>query len=127
MNGVEIHDMHPRGYLAFDLKEILVCLKEDALAREWSTASVESTGSAAVALESLEDGAPVSGERLLDLSTGVIQIIWGVFSGRIPGEATDSLVIKAIDSTFWEVFGSPAHLAGIQACFHDVRPAGYTI
>jgi hypothetical protein len=125
MNGVEIHDMHPRGYLAFDLKEILECLKEDVLARAWNIERVESTGSTADELESIRSGVSVSGQRLFDLATGITQIIWGTFSGRIPGEGTDSLIIKAIDSTLWEVFGSPACLAKIKARFHDVRPAGY--
>jgi hypothetical protein len=127
MHGVEIHDRHPRGYLAFDLKEIIECLREEVLAREWRVEGVESTGTRSDELESLEgSNCTISGLHLYALTEGINQIIWGTFSGKLPTEAADSLIIKAIDSTLWEVFACSASLAKVQASFRDVRPAQYT-
>ncbi|HEX6591898.1 MAG TPA: hypothetical protein VF050_07855, partial [Moraxellaceae bacterium] len=61
------------------------------------------------------------------LSKGVNQIIWGEFQGRLPGSQSADLVIKAIDSTLWEVFAEDACLDRIRKAFRDVRPTAYTI
>jgi len=44
MVGVEIHDKDPRGFLSFDLKEILHCLGEDATERVWRCTDLEARG-----------------------------------------------------------------------------------
>jgi hypothetical protein len=124
MPGVEIHDKHPRGFLAFDLKEILRCLGHDALDRAWRCVNLECTGEAMEELEALEQsGAAVSGERLLALAERTNQVIWGDFLGRRSGEAADTLRIHAIDGTVWEVFGDDDCLGKVRATFKDVRTA----
>ena len=85
---------------------------------------MECMGDAANELEALsDDGKSVDGSRLIELAARTRQVIWGEFRGRLPVEVADSLVIKAIDSTLWEVFGSDEHLRKIEVAFHDVRPA----
>jgi hypothetical protein len=81
MLGVEIHDMHPRGFLSFDLKEILHCLGEDATERVWRCTNLEITGDATPELEAAERADTlISGERLLALAERTNQVIWGDFS-----------------------------------------------
>ena len=127
MGGVEIHDMNPRGILSFDLKDLFVCIAEDGLHRTWTCHDVECTGEATEDLERLaETREIVSGQTLLELSQRTNQVIWGEFCGRRPGELEDSLVIKAIDSALWEVFGDDECLDKIRSGFSDVRPARET-
>jgi hypothetical protein len=124
MRGVAIHDLHPRGFLAFDLKDILRCLGKNALERTWTIAGIECTGEATEEFEALErSNASVEGSSLASLADRTNQVIWGDFRGRYPGEATESLLIKAIDSTVWEVFGDDDCLGKIRTAFKDVRPA----
>jgi hypothetical protein len=127
MCGVEIHDMHPRGYLSFDLKDILRSLHDEVVQRVWKVDSVESTGDATRRLEYLsESGDTISGLELIDLAEHTNQVIWGTFRGDELGASSSKLTIKAIDSTLWEVFGDTASLRKLQASFQDVRPARYT-
>ena len=124
MPGLEIHDMHPRGFLGFDLKDVLRCLGKDATDRIWRCVNLEVTGEATRELEAVEEtGEVLTGERLMSLAERTNQVIWGDFLGRRPGEETESLRISAIDSSFWEVFGDEGCLDKVRAAFRDVRPA----
>lgn len=126
MNGVEIRDLHPNGYLSFDLKDILRCLHTDVIQRLWRADSVECTGEASQPLERLAEAeSPISAEELIDIASRTDQVIWGTFKGHLPGESVSSLTIKAIDSSLWEVFGDSTCLTKIQTHFRDVRPACY--
>ena len=128
MRGVEIHDSHPRGHLAFDLEDILKCLGDEALARTWTCSGVECNTEKGRELERLADaGEQVPGRALLELAERTDQVIEGHFRGRRPGEAHDSLIVKAIDSTLWEVFGPDDCLVRIRSAFSDVRPAEYEV
>jgi hypothetical protein len=116
--------MHPRGFLAFDLKDILRCLGDDATDRVWRCANLEVTGEAMQELEALErTSANITGDQLLALAERTNQVIWGDFLGRRVSEKEGSIRIRAIDSSFWEVFGDNACLEKVRATFRDVRPA----
>lgn len=65
----------------------------------------------------------VPGSKLIDLSRRVLQIIDGTFYGTRLGEDVPSIVIRSVESTFWEVFGSDECLRKIESGFTDVRPA----
>lgn len=126
MNGLEIRDMHPQGFLAFDLRDVLGCLSDEALKRTWICNSVECTGEAADELEHVSSSAaPLSGSELLDLSNRIYQVIDGNFYGSLPGEPSATLVIRAIDSTLWEVFGNERCLSLVRLSFNAVKPARY--
>ncbi|MEQ9490537.1 MAG: hypothetical protein RIM72_16250 [Alphaproteobacteria bacterium] len=123
MNGVEIRDKDPRGFLSFDLEQILECLGDAALRRVWRCTHLECSGEGADALELASEAIdPVDGERLLQLARSVLQVIDGEFAGYLPGQLHVSLRISAIDSSLWEVFGDDVTLNRIRAAFKDVRP-----
>lgn len=127
MQGVEIRDLHPLGYLSFDLKDILQCLRADVVCRHWLCEGVECSGEAAQELEGLAlVGNTVTGEDLIAIAARTHQVIWGTFKGQLPRELQSTLTINAIDSTLWEVFGEQACLNKIHATFKDVRPARYS-
>jgi hypothetical protein len=124
MLGVEIRDMHPRGFLAFDLREILRCLGSEATDRVWRCQGLDVTGDAAEELEATEEaGTELSGDALLCLADRTTQVIDGQFLGRLPGEVVPSVRIRAIDSTSWEVYGDELCIDRVRAAFKSVRPA----
>ena len=63
------------------------------------------------------------GSRLIELSRRVLQMINGTFFGTRRGEDVPSIVIRSVDSTSWEIFGSDECLRKIESGFTDVRPA----
>jgi hypothetical protein len=124
MRGLELRDTDSRGFLNFDLRDILACLGSDAVERTWTCQDVDCTGEGADQFFEVEyRGQAIPGSRLVDLSRRVLQIIDGTFYGRSPGEDVPSIVIRSVDSTFWEVFGSDESLRKIESGFTDVRPA----
>ena len=126
MKGVEIHDLHPQGFLAFDLKDILRSLGNDALERFWRCENIECTGEATQELELVENArAWISGLELLAIAERATQVICGNFLGRRAGELSDSLRISAIDSSCWEVFADDPCLAKLSASFRNVRTTQY--
>jgi hypothetical protein len=126
MRGVEIHDRHSRGFLAFDLRHIVQCLREAVYTRTWTCSDVDCTGDAHAELTALSDsGASIAGSQLADLASRVHQVIDGEFRGTLPGENRPSLVIKAVDSTLWVVHGDEACIDEIRRAFADVRPTHY--
>jgi hypothetical protein len=124
MRGLELRDADSRGFLAFDLRDILACLGPDATERSWTCQDVECTGEGVDEFfEVVYQGEAISGSKLIDLSRRVLQIVDGTFYGSRPGESTPSLVIRSIDSTLWEVFGSDECLRKVESGFSNVRPA----
>ncbi len=126
MLGVEIHDMQPRGYLALDLRDIVECLGPAVEGRTWTCKWVECTGEAAPELTRLSDsGESFAGHQLSELARRIVQVIDGDFIGTRPGEASPSLLIRAEDSSWWEVHGDEACIDLIRRRFTSVRPARY--
>ena len=124
MRGLELRDADSRGFLSFDLRDILACLGSDASERTWTCQDVDCTGEGVDELfEVVYEGRAIPGSKLIELSRRVLQIIDGTFYGRRAGEDAPSIVIRSVDSTLWEVFGSDECLRKIESAFTDVRPA----
>lgn len=124
MRGLELHDADSRGFLVVDLRDVLACLGSDALKRMWTCYDVESYGEGADDFfDVVYRGRAIPGAELIDLSRRVVQIIKGAFYGSRPGEEMPSIVIRVVDSSFWEVFGSEECLRKIESGFLNVRPA----
>ena len=114
LQGVEIRDLVPGergGYLSFDLIDILRLTGSRGIDAQWRCRFVECTGETAGQLyEISERGVSISGEELMKIASGLIQTIDGDFEAR-EGEAENAwLVIKAIDSSLFEVWSDDLEL-----------------
>lgn len=70
------------------------------------------------------NGASVSGAILLHYARETYQVIWGQFVATLPEQADAWVVIRAIDSTFYEITTSDEEvLATIRATYKDVHEA----
>lgn len=106
MKGVVILDRDPRsGALGFDVRDILSLLGNDAERSTWMVRDVECLGGdAASTLHRASDaGEVLTGHRLLELARDVEQIVDGTFAGRLPNEEADWIIIRAVDSTAFDV------------------------
>jgi hypothetical protein len=98
------------GGLNFDLAEILVAIGDGARSSEWLIGDLDCFGeSHAEFVAAYEAALPISGERLLDLAQRISQIIDGEFAAQAGPAAEPWLVIKAIDSSWWEVWTDDEH------------------
>ena len=104
--GLEISDTDEEGSLAFDLVDLLETIGEETvLGWRWICQEVECSGPGADALHIADDDRLVlTGETLLDLATQVDQTIKGLFLALPPGEANPVLALRAVDSSWWEVW-----------------------
>lgn len=106
MKGITIRDIDPeRGVLAFDLHDILELLGEKGLVSQWEVRAVEvASGVAATRLERLADEeSVVDGNELLSLARAVNQVVDGEFKGTLPGEAKPWVIVRAVDSSAYDV------------------------
>ena len=107
MKERSISDRDPTtGALAFDLRDILAPLGRDGERSAWSVRDVECLGGdAAQELHDASDSMRVlTGSRLIELARAVGQVIEGEFSGRLPGDVADWIVIRAVDSSAFDVY-----------------------
>jgi len=126
VTGVEIHDRAPAGPLAFDLRDILAALGARPRTLSWTCSGVECVGDGAGELHRIADsGTDVDGATLARLAASISQVMDGDFFGRREPGAPPDIIIKAVDSTLWEVFADADALAAIRRRFADVRPAAY--
>ena len=89
----------------------------------WTWQDVDCTGEGVDEFfEAVYQRQAIPGSRPIELSRRVL-ISDGIFYGRHPGEDAPSIVIKSVDSTLWEVFGSDESLRKIESGFTNVRPA----
>jgi hypothetical protein len=104
--GLEISDTDEEGGLAFDLSDLLETIGEETvLGWHWICQEVECSGPGSDALHAAdEDRLVLTGETLLDLATQVDQTIQGLFLALPPGEAKPVLALRAVDSSWWEVW-----------------------
>ena len=151
--AVEIHDLHERNVLAFDLPELLDALGPRAAILDWIVTDYdpnpgfegdEEIAGFADAVYAAQTSTPRTGVRLTGaelraLGEKVLQTIDGQFIGvsrdtaasvselvdlRTLPPSDAALVIKAVDSSFWIVITkSPDDVAAIRERFRDVREA----
>ena len=127
MKSVTISDTEPsRNILAFDLKEILRAIGPVVESLQWRLAGIDCTGEGSDELHELCDSdALVSGAHLVALSERILQTINGEFLGfraDAPDHATPWLIIRAVDSTAFDVdCDDPAVLSAVRRRFVDVR------
>ncbi len=141
---LSIHDMAPQGFLAFDLKEVLVCLGSAVQDYVWLITELDCLGEGAQRLceqVSRASGVGVvwTGLELLAASAMFSQTINATLIG-VPKETNASenlsdlghvelfpesraeVIIRAVDSSFFEVMTkNPDHVQALQARFKDVR------
>jgi hypothetical protein len=129
--GVQIRDLKESGVLAVDLQHILDLLGERAIQSRWRASEVWATGKergeAAQELEKLADGQTfIAGEQLSRIAHNLVQVIDGEFSAFKSNSSSPWLIIRAVDSSFYEVFSTEAAvLDGVRASFQKVSDCDY--
>ena len=142
---VSVHDTHPRGYLEFDLKDVLAALGPRVTEHWWLMTDLDCTGEAAQPLRRAVEatqgkGLVLSGSELVAASQDIFQTIDGTVFALPPsltatGEAaarkisradvlyeTAPLVIVAVDSSYFDVLTRDEHdVQRLRARFRDVR------
>jgi hypothetical protein len=106
MKGVTIQDRDPvNDVLSFDLVEVLQAIGDDIDCSLWTCHGVECAGgeSADVLHKACDDSQVLVRAVLLQLARGVTQVIDGEFIGRMPGEDEPRGLIRAVDSTAFDV------------------------
>ncbi len=127
MQGITIRDMVESGrYLAVDLQHVLDLFGERVIQSRWTASEVwatgKETGEAERELDELADGQTfISGEQLSRIARNLVQIIDGEFRAFEQGSASPWIVIRAVDSSFYEVFSpEPEVLTRVRGAFHHV-------
>jgi hypothetical protein len=122
MRGISISDATETGALSFDLKEILPLLGPDAARSNWRVREVEATGDGASELHRVSDeGATLTLSQLVELAESLLQTIDGEFSAYLPEAETPWLVIRAVDSSAFDVYSNkPDVLNRIRSSFRYV-------
>jgi hypothetical protein len=125
MQGLKIRDLGKTelgGFLNFDLKEILAAIGDPVIVSTWRCHNVECTGENTERLYELsEEGQSVSGKELVEIVAGIFQTFDGEFEAYRDGKEEPSLVVNAVDSSWFEVLSvDSAVLESIRSSFQDV-------
>ena len=128
MRCVEIHDAAPtpRGpRLDFDLRDILAVIPDLVLSSRWSCREVVHTAKVEGAYTEVGLARrEFSGGEFTRFVAGVHQTIDGTFEARRGGDEAPWLVIRAVDSTWFEACSSDGEvLERIRRRFTSVRDA----
>jgi hypothetical protein len=134
MRGVQIRDMNEVGrVLAVDLQHILDLIGERTILSRWRASEVWATGKeageVAQELENSADGQTfISGEHLNHMAHSLVQVIDGNFLAFEGDTDLPWLIIRAVDSSFYEVFSTkPEVLNRIRASFRRVSDCDYVV
>src|SRR5690349_2826959 len=114
MAKLVIRDAAPTGGLSFDLRDVLSALGERATFSRWQiTPLTASTGlnevmvTGEAAADRLEEvsrsGERIPGALLQQLARDVVQVIWGEFRAYDGLERKPWVIVRAIDSSWFEV------------------------
>jgi hypothetical protein len=142
MTTLRIYDLRDGRVLALDLRDLIDLLAPRSLEASWTVSPVnveypklgrsidqfEMTGPGRPGEDQLEllaaSGSSVSGLMLAEYAHATHQVIWGQFVATHPEQTDAWVVIRAIDSTFYEVTTSDdTVLAKIRSAYKDVRVA----
>jgi hypothetical protein len=121
--GVSISDVDTRGVLSFDLRDILALVPEDAIDSSWQVSGAEAVGHSAEALHDASDaGVLLSHPRLCEIAADLTQTIDGELRAYRPGESEPWLVIRAVDSSGFDVISDdPTLIETVRRRFQRVR------
>ena len=141
MTTLRIYDCQNR-VLAVDIRDLIDLLAPRSITASWVVAPVTMrhprdgtssdefmvTGPNEVGQDQLEkfaaSGSSVSGATLSKAAHDAHQVIWGEFTATLPKQADAWVVIRAIDSTFYEVTSSDETvLSTVRTAFRDVIAA----
>jgi len=116
------------GGLTFDLPEILGALGQKAQSWVWRGRDVRyvSRNERDVAvIQALAEGRAVDGVEFVTGLEQLLQTIDGEFEATEPGRPAPTVVIRAVDSSWWEVLSDDATvLAAIRQRFRVVEEDG---
>jgi len=126
MKGIVIRDMVNQDYLAVDLRHVLDLLGERAINSQWQALEIWATekgdtGAARELEELAESHIPIAGNRLHRIANNLVQVIDGEFRAFEHGESSPWVIIRAIDSSYYEVFSPQKKvLSTVRGAFSDV-------
>lgn len=141
LEAIRIHDVNPSGALAFDLIDLLALLAPQSMQAMWRISTIKSglpdlewfdaTGEGGEKLEALADRHEVvTGRHLRALAKQRKQVIWGEFTGYLPGKEPEKedgmpwLTIRAIDSSYFEIAtADKAAIKTLRGAFKHIGPA----
>ncbi|MBP0021155.1 MAG: hypothetical protein J7647_26835 [Cyanobacteria bacterium SBLK] len=128
MKGLEITDTTEDNFLSVDLFEILTQIGSLVEESEWYLADLECFGESAEEMMDLADNKThISGQKMLELSAQLTQIIDGIFTGHQQDREHPWIVIQSIDSSAYEVFSTDqTTLSNIKQHFKNVREISIT-
>ena len=125
MFGIKIQDKRPGGgWLSFGLADVLKVIGEPALCSEWRCLNLRYIGPKDETWdELLEKRRRFSGQEFFDFAARIGQIIDGEFIAKKHGSNKAWLIIKAVDSGWFEVWSSkPKVLEEMKSKFIKVTP-----
>jgi hypothetical protein len=141
MTTLRIYD-YRNHVLALDLRDLIDLLAPRSLEASWIVSPVTLVdaqfgrsddefmivGPGQLGDDALEQFAAsrsiVSGNTLSEAAHATYQVIWGQFVAPLPEQEDPWVIIRAIDSTFYEVTsGDHAVLDAIRSAYEDVRVA----
>lgn len=128
MKGICISDDDGRKTLAFDLRDLLRLVGDDAISYYWEINHVECLGVGAQLMHDASDSDLwVPGSQLLLMAQDVYQIIDGDFKGyRAEVSPEPWIVFRAIDSSYYDVLSDNLSLLEfIRQQFHHVVEIEY--
>lgn len=107
MRTITVMDRNEAGVLSFDLRDMLACVAPIVTQMNWRVRNLECTGERAKDLHDIAArGDLITGARLVAIADGVDQVIDGEFFGYGQGDALPILVLRAVDSSSWDIASS---------------------
>jgi len=128
VKGLRIKDLAEGRYLAFDLRDLLSVIGPAVESSQWRCTDlwcipIEPVGEGELEPQ-YDTGSLISGSTLTTLAARTRQVIDGEFRAHrgTPTSEHPWLVIRAVDSSFWEVFSDDdSVLQQLRTRFHDVQ------